>query len=176
MRTKDPTELGPGKHTRRSPKHDPQQHKLYRLERTIVGMALHTSTDANYLQQLSATLCGLYHVHPPRIRRSAKQFEGDHIFARYIWEDQTIWLNPAFHGSNLSVMLHELAHHIADNLHGPEEEAHGPKFCAIYMYLQSKARLLPMYVFRVMAAKHDVEIASEWRPSAVYRRRKNANV
>lgn len=157
---------------RNSPANDPQRSRLYALEREFVGSAIYHSVSRQNLQTVADHACRYYRIEPIRIRVYHK--EDERVFGNSYYyqhgdgrvESIEIALNRAFHGANLTTLLHELAHYICDNTYA-NRAGHGPEFCGIYMHLLDQYRILPALAFRALAEKHKVTVARRFRPAAI---------
>ena len=139
---------------------DPQQHKVYTMERGILGSSINTHCPREHLEAVVRHACGKYKVPAPKLTIVNKKTR---IFG---WSgDDGIDLNRWHHGDNLGTLLHELAHWIADQLH--EEGAkhnHGPEFVGIYANLLHSYKLLPLECFKLLARKYGIEMISHPLP------------
>ena len=137
--------------SRHKSKRDPQQHKVYGLERELIGLALHTTCHREHLRTVLAHACRKYKVPAPKlvfVRENNKIFGSSN--------NGVITLNAAFHGCNLFTLLHELAHHLTDFKYEGAED-HGVEFVRIYMDLLNRYRVLPRDAFKVMAQRRGVK-------------------
>ncbi len=135
---------------------DSQVHSVYQMEKSIVGMCVNTHMSLEDLQTVSDHACRKFKVQLAEIVlvNSPGQPFG--------WADHKIYLNIAWHGDNLSVLLHELAHWIHDckDLRG---EDHGPLFMRIYIDLLDAYKLMPRACMVVLCETYGVEIyKGEW--------------
>lgn len=136
-----------------------------------MGSSVYHNVTQKNLQIVADHACRYYRIAPVRVRVYHKE---ERVFGHWhYWEysdgriePDEIALNRAFHGANLSTLLHELAHYITDDTF-KGHEGHGPEFCGVYMHLLDKYRLLPSIAFRALAGKWKVRIARRFRPAAI---------
>jgi hypothetical protein len=139
------------------------------MERELEGISVHHKAAPKFLRRVAKSVCRYYGV--PQIAVSFINKPKTREFGYTLYSDfpdaspTRLVLNGGFHGQNLMTLLHELAHHITDCLYD-DAQAHGPEFCAIYMHLMSRHKILPQDCFRVLAARWKVRIAHEYLPSA----------
>lgn len=133
-------------------KSDPQRHRIYALERELIGQSINTQSKASHLRDVLLHACTKYNVTAPVLHIIDSK---DPIFG---WTDEDgIHLNESFHGCNTFTLLHELAHYIMDRTYEPPFEYHGPEFVKVYMDLMHRYRILPKYAFKVLAERHKVK-------------------
>jgi len=143
----------PYKRYRPVKKTDPQRHKLYSMERELIGQSIHTRSSRKHLRDVIAHACRKYKVKPIALRFINKPEEK--LFGYHEAPPPAIVLNQGFHGANLFTLLHELAHYITDCKYTDVPD-HGPEFVKVYMDLLHRYRIIPDYVFKVMAQRHGV--------------------
>lgn len=144
------------------PKADPQRDDLYWLEAEFNGWWRMTRSTRSTLLGLVTAVCKYYRVDEPRLILSRKN-DGDD--GDYLHGEIALYAC----GQNPGVLLHELAHHIVDELYEGVEN-HGPEFCAVYMHLLDKWSFLPHEEFRRLAKKYKVVIGRRYRPNAFQNR------
>tara|TARA_R100001143_G_scaffold28420_2_gene28092 strand:+ start:11388 stop:11909 length:522 start_codon:yes stop_codon:yes gene_type:complete len=152
---------------------DPQRTRLYKLEREFIGTSVYHQASQKHLCLLARHVCSYYCV--PEIRvvvyndpdqkcfGESVSYSDDDFVTTYGHE---IRLNRGYHGANLTTLLHELAHYISDQYFEHHRD-HGAQFCAIYMHLLDKYRVLPAFAFRALAKKWGVKIAGRFKPAAI---------
>lgn len=133
-------------------KSDSQRHKVYEMERGIIGQALWTETDIVTLENITRHACRKWHVPVPDINIVST---GDHVFG---YADHAIYLNKNFHGANISTLLHELAHwiHGEQKDYEPDQESHGPEWVSIYISLMDTYRVMPRIAMEAMCDVHRI--------------------
>lgn len=147
------------------------------MEREFCGSSIYHHVSRKNLQVILEHGCRYYGVLVPKLTLGSKA--NDKVFGRsfvttHFREDNSveresgheIWLNRAHHGDNVSVLLHELAHHIVDQRFDHAYD-HGQTFCAVYMHLLDKYRILPSVCFRVLAKKWRIKIGARFKPDAI---------
>jgi hypothetical protein len=141
------------------PKTDPQRDNLYWMEAEFNGWWGLARSPRSALEGFAIAVCKYYKVDPPRIiiSRKPSKHDGD-----YLHGEVTLYIGK---GDNPGVLVHELAHHVVDELYA-DVEHHGPEFMAIYMHLLDKWRILPHEEFRRLARKYKLRIGRRYRPAA----------
>jgi hypothetical protein len=138
-------------------KDDPQMMNVYRMERLLMGAVVSHVAPLAHLQGVANWICRKWGVKPPTIATEFMTGRESRTFG-LTYKDKLI-LNKAWHGCNMIVMLHELAHHIHFRFDPDcEQEAHGPEWAAIYGTLLDMTNTLPFYCFEVMCDKWGVLI------------------
>lgn len=141
---------------------DPQANKVYSLEREIIGTVIHTRCPRAHLEAIVRHACRRYKVPRPKLTIVSLTTR---VFG---WSDDNgIDLNDWFHGDNVSVLLHELAHWITDRLHEDnkaQQDNHGPEFVGIYGNLLHDYKVLPIECFELLVKKHGLKMKSYPRP------------
>ena len=143
--------------TRTSPQSDPQQYRLYKMEREEIGARNYARLSVAECRRVSRSVCRTYAVPQARIRR--KLIPGGwaaewikRVGTRY----STITLNPHKGTStDLLTILHELAHHIHFYLanHPSQHQDHGPQFMACYISILDTVRFLPRDAMAVVCKR-----------------------
>ncbi len=134
---------------------DPQRHKVYDMERTMVGACVDTTMELPTLRQIVRHACREWGLIAPKLL--LKSEDNTMVFGMYYHELNTICLNHCFHGANIGVLLHELAHHIIWRRHGHDAEDHGKEFVAVYRYLLNRYNVIPDYAFDTILDRWGVE-------------------
>jgi hypothetical protein len=142
------------------PKSDPQRDNIYWLEAEINGAWNIDSSTRTLLRFVADKVCRYYDVDPVLVLTVNSS---DKDAAWYMCGK--IYLNRSYGGANMHVLLHELSHHIVDEVY-EDAENHGPEFAAIYMHLLDKYCILPFEYFKLLAKKHKVKIGRKYRPIA----------
>ena len=132
---------------------DPQRHRVYKLERELIGTSIDTHTPLAKLRAIAAHACSKNSVKRPTIAVVSKPIRVFGWCSNYTH----IFLNKSFHGDNLGILLHELAHYIAWQKF-PDAECHGPEFMAYYALLLDQYKLLPRDCMDVLAKRYGVVI------------------
>lgn len=134
---------------RRSPKSDPQQYRVYRMENEAIGAREFMRMSRPAIRQLVRSVCRNYRV------PQAKVVWCDLGKWAAEWDNGVIKLNTKKGtASDLLTVTHELAHHLHWHLAGHDEhEAHGPEFMACHMSILDTVRAVPVVGMRAVCAK-----------------------
>ena len=141
------------------PKDDPQRDALYWLESQFNGWWGFVRSPRSSLLYLTADVCKYYKVTPPTVVLSRKKSSVD---GDYLHGVVTLYAGK---GDNPGILMHELAHHLVDEVMA-EVQPHGPEFTAIYMHLLDRWNFIPHEEFRRLAKIYKVVIGRRYRPSA----------
>jgi len=162
----------PGKGRKKRLVSDPQRRKLYYMERHFDGMTIKHHAERQHLLDIRDHVCKYYGLEPIKLyivdRKPPEEGHDDLGWTTTTYEDEScaLYLNRAWYGDNAQTLLHELAHYVTDS-HYEDHQTHGGQFCAIYMHLLDKYKMLPSDAFRVLAKRFGVRIAHRFRPSAI---------
>jgi hypothetical protein len=139
--------------------------------RTIVGNCIDTSTKITTLRKIARHACREWGVRPcdVRIYKAEQASKRTREFGAYYHSPRVIMLNAQFHGDNIGVMLHELAHHIVWCREGHDVTDHGETFCAVYRQLLDRYNVLPWYAFDVIADHWGVMVSPSYVPAKLLR-------
>lgn len=149
---------------------DPQREALFQLEKEFEGFAVQHSAPRKFLSNLLRKICRYYGVPLPELkyaRKRVKEYGWTEFSPNQEFAPTTIVLNEWCSGNNAFTLVHELAHHITDSLFD-DAANHGPEFCAIYMHLLNRHRMIPEDCFRLIARRWGLRIASEYLPAALH--------
>lgn len=137
---------------RRSPKHDPQQYRVYRMENESLGARGYAKVTRAILRQFAKGTCHTFGI--PQV---ALQFVDLGKWAGD-YGDNLIRINPKKRGAQcLLVLAHELGHHVHESLApGNDHEVHGPQFMAAYMAVLDNARVLPVVGMRAICDHYGI--------------------
>ena len=135
---------------------DPQKQRVYKMEREFIGTVLDTTVDPRVLTEILRHACRKAGVEAPVL--IIYEDEKSRVFGYQT--EKGIFLNESWHGVNLGVMLHELAHWISDELYDGKVPDHGEEFCAIYRHLLDQYKLLPAECFDLLAESWAVDVGS----------------
>lgn len=148
---------------KRSPKSDPQQYRVYRMENEGIGVRSYLRLSKDTIRKLAVSVCRNYRVPTTRLA----------------WADLGKWAaewreQPSQRASLIVLntkkgsardpltILHELAHHVhywmADD-GAPEQQAHGPEFMACYMSVLDTCRVIPVVGMRAICDAWRVQYA-----------------
>lgn len=131
---------------KRSPKSDPQQYRVYRMENEAIGARAYQQLTRERIRVLTRSVCRNY-----RVPRARLEWANLGKWAAE-WEDGTIRLNTK-KGSARDVLTitHELAHHVHYHLaQHDDHESHGPEFMACHMSILDTCRVVPVVGMRAV--------------------------
>lgn len=139
---------------KRSPRKDPQQHRVYRMENSAIGARNYRTLKRADILALVRSVCRNYRVKAPLVRfRRVGKWAAE-------WSDIAgglITLNPhKGTGQDLLTVTHELAHHVHHKLskgRDEQHEAHGAEFMAVHMSILDTTRVIPIEGMRVIAKR-----------------------
>lgn len=136
-------------------KADPQRHRVYSMERTIVGQAVGTHTDSKVLNDIVRHACREWGVERPNCGWSAETRPS--VYGSC--DDDSIRLNPLYDGDNTAVLLHELAHWLTFKVFEASDDLqdHGPEFMGVYRYLLDRYNMIPSVAFDALMQRWDIE-------------------
>jgi len=146
---------------KRSPKSDPQQYRMYRMENEAIGARMYAKLTRGTVGVLVRSVCRSYGVPTPRL----------------VWKDLGAWaaqwvqipgerrstieLNTRKSTSkDIITITHELAHNLHFWLSGSTNEgheAHGPEFMACHMSILDTCRMIPVAAMKVICDEWDVK-------------------
>jgi hypothetical protein len=139
---------------RKSPKSDPQQYLVYRMENEAIGSRHYAKLTRKSILKLVRSVCRAYGMPVPRIvfadlGRWAGEWHGDKItFNRN--------KSTAF---DLITVTHELAHHLHHHVGDEDQESHGPQFMGCHMSILDTVRAIPVAAMRVVCKQYGVRYA-----------------
>lgn len=121
-------------------KSDPQQYRLYRMERADIGARTYARLTFRMCQVVARSVCKAYGVQQVKVVREP--------LGRWAaeWHTDTIRLNPGKGtATDLVTILHELAHHVHYHIaaDASSHQDHGPEFMAAYLSIFDTVRFLP---------------------------------
>lgn len=138
---------------RRSPKSDPQQYRVYRMENEAIGARTYAKLTRVVSRSLARSVCRAYGV--PQV----KLVWCDMGKWAAEWDTGTIRLNTKKGTArDIITLTHELAHHLHWYLGGDitnSHESHGPQFMACHMSVLDTCRVIPVVGMR--------EICKAWK-------------
>jgi hypothetical protein len=144
---------------KRSPKSDPQQFRVYRMENEAIGARKYMQLTREVQQSLAHSVCRNYRV--PRVK--LEYVDLGRWAAEWGATPQTIRLNTKKGTSwDILTLTHELAHHVhhwlsdgAANGH----ESHGPEFMGCHMSILDTCRVIPVVGMRAVCEAWRVRYA-----------------
>ena len=143
---------------KRSPKSDPQQYRVYRMENEAIGARSYHKLTKAMQRTLVASVCKNYGVPAAKlVWRDLGRWAAEWV------QPNTIRLN-VFKGTSRDVLTltHELAHHVHHWLSkGADEtqQAHGPEFMACHMSILDTCRVIPVIGMRAICAAWKIRYA-----------------
>lgn len=139
---------------KRSPKSDPQQFRVYRMENEAIGSCRYAKLTRVDARTLARKVCRTYGI--PQAKLEWVDNLGKWAAE---WDNGTIKLNKKKSTSaHLLTLTHELAHHVHWYLGGDiteTHEGHGPEFMACHMSVLDACRVIPVVGMR--------EICKAWK-------------
>jgi hypothetical protein len=151
---------------KRSPRYDPQQYRVYRMENEAIGARRYMHLTRRAVRQLADSICRNYRV--PRVKLSwcdLGKWAAE-------WDNGVIRLNTNKSSSqDLLTLTHELAHHIHFHLGGKHDlqEPHGPEFMACHMSVLDTVRMIPVVGMRAICKTWKVRYADPGTRSSLKR-------
>jgi putative metallohydrolase (TIGR04338 family) len=146
---------------KRSPKSDPQQYRVYRMENEAIGARQYRTLSKRDIDALVRSVCRNYRVRPPVIVwKNLGRWA-----AEWSINDKRCWIifNPKKGSAwDILTVLHELAHHVHECLgagQAERHEAHGPEFMACYLSILDTCRVIPVVGMRAICAAWNVRYA-----------------
>lgn len=141
---------------KRSPKKDPQQYLLYRMEQECFGGMWRGKMGLKAMRTLADSVCNNYGIDKVKI-----SFKDLGAWSGQCASDSKIVINPNKRAAlSLICILHELAHHLHNQLVPYEvmvkQQAHGPEFLACYMSLLDTTRIVPLPGMRAVLKEYDL--------------------
>lgn len=141
---------------RRSPKNDPQQYLLYRMEQECFGGMWRGKMTLKAIRSLADSVCKNYGVSKVKI-----SFKDLGNWAGQCLSNSKIEINPNKRAAlSIICILHELAHHIHNQLVPYDiliqQESHGAEFMACYMSVLDTTRIVPLAGMRAILKNYDL--------------------
>lgn len=139
---------------------DPQAQYYYAMERSMIGTSIECYQSMTHLRRVAKWVCRKYCVPSIPIVQWVEETKADRrvLGAHWTEPEARIMLNPDFHGQNISILAHELAHHIAERKYGLDIEAHGPEFAGTHMDILDSLNIMPKVAYLAMAEEWDVVV------------------
>lgn len=154
---------------KRSPRNDPQQYRVYRMENEAIGARSYMKMTKAAIAALARSVCRNYGV--PQVK--------------LVWKDLGKWAAQWVEGANtielnvkkgtsqdILTITHELAHHIhhhlaagADKMH----EDHGAEFMACHMSILDTCRVVPVVGMRAICEQYGIRFHDPGTSSSLKR-------
>ena len=133
---------------------DPAALRVYRMERDWVGWHKNTTVDESYLNEMALDACKTF-----RVKVMPEIYVVNKRTVDIGWcTAEGIFLNRYKDGANYAILIHEVAHWIADDLYGADEiEGHGPEWAFVYIELLDRYKFLPRWLSTQMFDKYGIE-------------------
>jgi IrrE N-terminal-like domain len=148
---------------KRSPKKDPQQYQVYRMENEAIGARRYMSMDRPTIRQLVRSVCRNYRVPVVKVRwKNLGKWAA-------MWNDENdiggeaIVLNTRKRtAQDVMTITHELAHHIHHHLSDKKatslgQQDHGPQFMACHMSILDTCRVIPVVGMKAICDRWKVK-------------------
>jgi hypothetical protein len=127
--------------------------RVYRMERDLYGWHYDTVVSLEKLQTLAKDACKTFRVTSvPEILVVNKKV----VDIGWCIEGESITLNTYRHGQNYAILIHEIAHWIADDLY-PDNVGHGPEWGFIYIELLDRYKFMPRWLMTQLFDKYGIE-------------------
>lgn len=149
---------------KRSPKSDPQQYRVYRMENEAIGARQYQRLPREEIRKLATAVCRNYRVPVAELiwgdlGKWAAEWNPPGATQRAGW----IVLNTKKDTArDLLTITHELAHHLhfwlADD-GAVDQEAHGPQFMACHISILDTCRMIPVVGMRAICDAWKVRYA-----------------
>lgn len=140
----------------KSSKKDPQQYRLYRMERECFDGICRAQLTLPQIKTFAKAVCRNYGV--PGVTFRLKDIGH---WTGMCWTDGNIDLNRKKRKSRTIITVaHELAHHVHNWLVPhliAKQQNHGPEFLACYMSILDTSRIVPMQGMRAILQSYDLQ-------------------
>lgn len=140
---------------RRSPKSDPQQYKLYRMESEAIGARQWLRLSRQNVIRFVRSACRTYGVPQLTIR-----FENHRKWAAYFLEPSLVVFSQKTTARDLLTAAHEFAHYLHYVVAGAESgkhAVHGREFMACYMSVLDTIRFIPAQAMALLCDERSIE-------------------
>lgn len=144
---------------KRSPKSDPQQYRLYRMESEAIGARHYLRISRETVVRFIRNACRTYGVPQLTLR-----FENHRKWAAYFLAPSLIVFSRKTTARDLLTAAHEFAHYlhyVVAKEKSEEHQTHGPEFMACYLSVLDTIRFIPM---QAMALLCDERLIQYLRP------------
>jgi hypothetical protein len=154
---------------KRSPKSDPQQYRVYRMENEAIGARSYMNLGRGKMRAIVRSVCRNYRV--PLVRLKWTPMLGR--WAAEWSEPNVISLNTKKGtSSDLLTVTHELAHHLhyhLDPTASATQENHGPEFMACHMSILDTCRVIPVVAMRALCDSYKIRYADPGNSNSLAR-------
>lgn len=137
---------------KKSPKSDPQQYLVYRMENEALGARSYMSLTRRDLARFVRAICRQYKL--PKVEL---KYEDLGRWAAEWRSPNVIVLGMKKISRDLLTIVHELAHHLHEVI-APDlpQESHGAEFMGCYMSILDTARIIPVIGMRAICADYKI--------------------
>lgn len=137
---------------KRSPKSDPQQYRIYRMENEAIGARSYLHLSRADLRKYLRALTRTFTTPPVKV-----VFEDLGRWAAEWREPNIIVFGQKTTSRDLLTAAHEFAHHLHGYISGDViHENHGKEFMGCYMAVLDVSRFIPVYGMRAICAKYKI--------------------
>jgi hypothetical protein len=138
---------------KRSPKSDPQQYRLYRIENELIGARSYLRLSREDLRRYIRALTRTFKTPPVKV-----VFEDIGKWAAEWREPNIIVFGKKTTSRDLLTAAHEFAHHLHGHLIGDRPQPnHGKEFMGCYMLVLDVSRFIPIIGMRAICTKAKLE-------------------
>ncbi len=140
---------------KRSPKSDPQQYRVYRMESEAIGARHWLRISRQKVGQFVRAVCRTYGIPPLTIR-----FENHRRWAAYFQAPSLMVFSKKATARDLLTAAHEFGHYLHYVVAGEESEkhaTHGPEFMACYMSVLDTIRFIPIEAMAVLCDERKIK-------------------
>lgn len=137
---------------KKSPKSDPQQRLVYRMENEAIGARSYMGLTQREAQRFARAVCREY-----RLPRVEIRFKDLGKWAAEWAPPNIITLGTKKCSRDLLTVAHELAHHLHEAIvPNTTQEAHGAEFMACYMSVLDTCRMIPVIAMRAICETYKI--------------------
>lgn len=158
---------------KRSPKDDPQQYRVYRMENEAIGARSYQQLTRTRIGQLVRSISRNYDVPCPRL-----VWKNLGRWAAEWTEPGEIALNTRKKtAKDVLTITHEMAHHVHFHLGGEvthQQQSHGPEFMAVHMSILDTCRVVPVVGMRAICRHYRIQFADPGTRSSLSKLRRIA--
>lgn len=138
---------------KKSPKNDPQQYLVYRMENEAIGARTYMTLRRSDLARFTRAVCREYKLPKVDLR-----YEDLGKWAAEWRSPNIIVLGTKTTSRDLLTIAHELAHHLHGVLAGDlHQQDHGSEFMGCYMSLLDTARMIPVVGMRAICEHYKIQ-------------------
>lgn len=157
----------------RSPKSDPQQFKVYRMENEAIGGRNYAILSRSAAMAVARGICKQYGVRPPRIQwANLGRWAAEWREHPSDGEPSIVFSTTKRTARCLLTVTHEVAHHLHYELSDgawENQESHGPEFMGVHMSVLDTIRMIPVCAMRAVCDKYKIRYADPGEGSSLSR-------